>query len=233
MLLSKQAKWLTDWWRRTLTEWCRPAIDWLKLPEHRDEWYSKHSPNLVTLARGVISALLLFGLFRNMHNYPVRSALITLLGFVFWLDGVDGMLATELDRKTLLGRIMDPVFDVLTLIASGVFVYQLGWVNPTQLQNTIATWSVALIIAFHILIWLLGMPRKTQGERLGIDIDSLPLGKVKLVYGLVFSLMVGYLPTTTLMPAWLCYVTLVPTGLLCFLAQEEYRRDLVTMMRTR
>lgn len=231
MLLSKQAKWLTDWWRGTLTGWCKPVIDWLKLPEHRDKWYSKHSPNIVTLVRGIISALLLYGLFRNMHNYPVRGALITVLGFVFWLDGVDGMLATELDRKTLAGRIMDPAFDVLTLIASGVFVYQLGWVDPSSAQSAIARGSVALIIAFHILIWLLGAARKTQGNRLHIDIDSLPLGKVKLAYGLVFSLMIGYLPSTNLMPAWLCYITLIPTAILCMLAHEEYRQDLVAMMR--
>lgn len=225
MLLSKQAQQLTDWWRSSLTSWFEPLVTWLKDPIRKDKWYSKHSPNLATLLRAIISAGLLYALWRNMHNYPVRSLLITLLGFTFWLDGVDGMLATELDRKTLLGRIMDPVVDLATLVASGVFIYQLAWVNTNTFQNVLAVTSVAVIALLHLHIWGISLGRKREGDRLGVDIDSLPLGKLKLVYALAFTLLTAYLPAQSLMPIWICWVVLVPTELLCLLSSEEYLAD--------
>jgi phosphatidylglycerophosphate synthase len=233
MILSTQAKQLTDWWRDHLTNWCKPTIDYLKLPEHRDKWYSKHSPNLVTFVRGMISFLVLWGLFYNMYNYPIRVGLTTLLAAIFSFDGVDGMLATELDRKTLLGRIMDPAFDILTLIASGVFVYKLGWNDPSTLQGNVAVLTVLMMIISTLMIWIIAPGRYREGKRLNRDVDSLPLGKVKLVYPLAFGMMIAYLPSTTYMTPWLCYVTLIPASILSMLAAFEYQKDYLEMLKTK
>lgn len=225
MFLSKKAKRLTDWSRNTFTKWLAPLVNWLKLPKHREEWYSKHSPNIMTSIRGLISALLLTSLFYNMHNYLIRSVLITILGLVFWLDGVDGMLATALNRRTKLGRVLDPAVDFATLIASAVFIYQLGWGAASDTQDLVGFCFVGYILMFHLLIWRVNFGRAREGDRLDIDIESLPLGKIKLVYPLVFGLATAYLPSTTYMPAWICWVVLMPTVFLCAHSLAEYEDD--------
>lgn len=225
MFLSKKAQQLTDWLRNTLAKWFAPLVNWLALPEHREEWYSKHSPNIMTSIRGVVSALLLTGLFYNMHNYLIRSLLITILGFVFSLDGVDGMLATALNRRTKLGRVLDPAVDFATLVASAVFVYQLAWSVANDTQDLIGFVFVSYILVFHLLIWWVNFGRAREGDRLDIDIESLPLGKVKLVYPLLFGLATAYLPSTTYMPTWICWVVLMPTVILCVDSHTEYQND--------
>jgi CDP-diacylglycerol--glycerol-3-phosphate 3-phosphatidyltransferase len=146
----------------------------------------QHIPNLLTIARLVLSAV--FFLLLNQYRYPEGHAAYLWVGMVIYIiaaltDIADGYLARRLKVESTFGRIMDPFADKVLNI--GAFIYLAGsrFVDPVAIENDsfftmisgVYPWMVVLILARELLVTGIRGEMEGRGIKFGANI----FGKLK------------------------------------------------------
>jgi len=116
----------------------------------------------------------------------VDGALVVLLGLAsVLLDAVDGWVARRFDQRTLLGELLDPVVDKVTVAVLYVAV--------AVATHSVLVWlAVSMIVVRDVLVCILRARMLGQGQRLAAD--SLAKTKTAVQFGVgVVLLALGYL----------------------------------------
>jgi cardiolipin synthase len=100
----------------------------------------KHVPNLLSLARLLMSPYLFFVFWRR--EYKLALVVIAIAGIT---DGLDGLLARRFGGASRLGAYLDPIADKVML--SGTFV-------TLALDGAIETWLAVLVLGRDVGILL-------------------------------------------------------------------------------
>lgn len=136
-------------------------------------------PNLLALSRILLAPFMLY--------LMLNPALITDMGFekswvnyfvglIFVIasitDFFDGFIARQLDQKTDLGAILDPLADKMLTLAAFFGLMMMG---------TASVWAIYIIIVRELFISGL----RTSAVQVGLDISASWAGKVKTVVQMV------------------------------------------------
>ncbi len=121
-------------------------------------------PNVLSVLRGVLGALLPFFLLSEKPHWHLTAAGIFIFGA--WTDYLDGWLARKYSTISKAGKILDPSMDkILILVPMVTFAwmgfYSIAWVVPILIRE--------FIVTFCRIGWLL------EGKALGAE----KLGKLK------------------------------------------------------
>lgn len=95
-------------------------------------------PNLLTLARILITPLFIILLIRESYGYAL--VVFTLAGIT---DGLDGFIARVFDQKTELGAFLDPLADKALLLAAFLTL---------AVKDVIPPWLTVVVVSRDILI---------------------------------------------------------------------------------
>ncbi|MGA2027238.1 MAG: CDP-alcohol phosphatidyltransferase family protein [Syntrophobacteraceae bacterium] len=132
-------------------------------------------PNLLTLARICLTALLAWLLLRQ----SMTAAFIVF--FIAGLtDALDGLLARVLDQKSRLGSYIDPVADKLLLVTAFFLLWKIGEI-PLWLLLIIVGRDLLILCGFFVLYF----------SRVQFEIKPLVSSKLTTMFqlGTVFTLL--------------------------------------------
>jgi cardiolipin synthase (CMP-forming) len=108
-------------------------------------------PNLISLARLLLSPLMLFLEFSKAIAFFILLALT---------DALDGFLARRLKQESSLGKVLDPLADkTLLLIALYTFTYRFQMIEPTLLFSLLFRDLFILLGGGHIYLTKRFIPR--------------------------------------------------------------------------
>ena len=146
----------------------------------------QHVPNLLTMARVVLSAV--FFLILNQYRYPIANPAILWVAMAIYIiaaltDIADGYLARKYKVESTFGRIMDPFADKVLNI--GAFIYLAGsrFVDPAAVEagkfftmiSGVYPWMVVVILARELLVTGIRGEMEGRGIKFGANI----FGKLK------------------------------------------------------
>lgn len=146
----------------------------------------QHVPNLLTIARLVLSAV--FFLVLNQYRYPEASSAILWTAMGIYIvaaltDIADGYLARKYKVESTFGRIMDPFADKVLNI--GAFIYLAGsrFIDPIAVEQDafftmisgVYPWMVVVILARELLVTGIRGEMEGRGIKFGANI----FGKLK------------------------------------------------------
>ncbi len=146
----------------------------------------QHVPNLLTMARVVLSAV--FFLILNQYRYPIASPAILWVAMAIYIiaaltDIADGYLARKYKVESTFGRVMDPFADKVLNI--GAFIYLAGsrFVDPAAVEagkfftmiSGVYPWMVVVILARELLVTGIRGEMEGRGIKFGANI----FGKLK------------------------------------------------------
>jgi|YNPNPStandDraft_1061719.scaffolds.fasta_scaffold38240_2 cardiolipin synthase len=95
-------------------------------------------PNLITFARLALLPLLLWMLAIRQYQTALWLFVAASVG-----DGLDGFLARQLDQRSRLGALLDPIADKLTILG-------IAWIFASQ--NLLPVWIAALMSLRDLII---------------------------------------------------------------------------------
>lgn len=167
-------------------------------------WWWRNLPNLLTLSR-IFLAAVLFALL----SFPGRATYLT--GLVIFVlaaitDFLDGYLARRFHLVTQLGRVLDPFAD--KLVICGTFVFLAASRRMLETPWGLHPWIVVVILARELLIT--GLRSFLEERR--IDFSARWSGKIKMALQCLLAIVAfAYLafdqdPPGS--PAW-CWMSLV------------------------
>lgn len=124
-------------------------------------------PNALTIARIVITPVMLYALAQGTDTGDIVAALIFAVASV--TDFVDGWLARRADVISAFGKLMDPIADKLLVIGSLAVLVA---------EDRLAWWVGAVIVVRELAVTVTRMRVKRRG---GEVIAAAQLGKLKTV----------------------------------------------------
>ena len=133
----------------------------------------KRVPNALTVARMLVTPVLILCLFRN--TLPGQGTALALFAAAALSDYFDGRLARSLKAHSRLGRFLDPMADKILVL--GTFI-ALAMLHPA----IVPWWAVAVIAVRDLLVTVLRLRAEVRGRSL----KTLPLAKLKTTVQLVF-----------------------------------------------
>lgn len=137
----------------------------------------KHVPNTLTIARIVLTPVMLVLLLSNTFFGLVGALSLLILGAIS--DYLDGKIARSYRVKSRLGQFLDPVADKVLVL--GTFV-----VLAILVPDIVPWWAVALIALRDVVVTAL----RSWLEARGRSLRTLPIAKAKTGVQIGFLIVV-------------------------------------------
>jgi len=142
----------------------------MKQRQHNVRTEFLNLPNILTLGRIALIPLVLVLMAQDTKQSLALAALVYAAAAV--TDWLDGWIARNFDRGSILGKFMDPVADKILVMAICVMLVEM---------NRLPAWLVILLLTREISITALRMVAESEGLRLDVD----QTGKWKTAFQMV------------------------------------------------
>lgn len=141
---------------------------------------SKHLPNQITAARGLLAVVFFVLLARYEHRTPtvwLLDAAWILFVVAAVSDFLDGYIARRYGFVTALGRILDPLVDKVLICGTFIFFAGENFVGESGENATrVAAWMVVVIVCRELLVTGLRGFSESKGHAFGAGLH----GKLKM-----------------------------------------------------
>ena len=171
-------------------------------------------PNALSILRLVLAPIVVWLVLSG--SVPALGLALVLMVIAELTDFLDGFLARSLRQESELGRLIDPVCDVIYHVSVFLAFVKQGWMAP---------WMLFVVYARD-----LGVPYlRTLARQRGIDIGVRYSGKVKTaVHGIVQITVVlvalGYVSDTIFGSAETIFVALLAATMVSIWSLADYAR---------